>query len=93
MLFAGLVSPAYVTVAESVTVGAAAAETLTVRMTLVVAAGSSAVLLVQVTVCPELEHVHPLPAAETNPRPAGNVSTTVIAALVTRVPTLVTLSV
>ena len=90
MLFAALVSPAYDTVALFVTVGAAALPIATTSVMVLLVPAASAPALVHVTICPATEQFHPLPAAETNVRPLGNGSVTVIKAFVFVGPRLVT---
>lgn len=76
------VSPDVETVATLVTLGTAPAATLTVSVMLLLVPGVSGPALLQVTVCAAAEQLQPVPAADTNPKPVGSVSMTVIVAVV-----------
>ena len=88
VLFAGLVSPEFETVAIFVT--PPAIFTPTVRVMLLLALIASGPGLVQVTVWPTAEQDHPLPMPETKLKPVGSVSVTVIVPDALAEPTLVT---
>src|SRR5438067_270527 len=74
----GFISPSIATVAVLVTPGAAAAVTATVRVMLLVAPEARGPGFVQVTTWPLALQVQPSPVAETNVRPAGSVSVSVM---------------
>jgi hypothetical protein len=91
--FAVLTSPPPETVAVLVT--ELPADCLTV--TVIVMTGNDPLLattavLVQVTVCPAMEQVQPVPDAVTGVSPAGSVSVTVVVPLVAAPPMLLTVS-
>jgi hypothetical protein len=82
------------TLAVLVTLGIAAAPTLTVKvMVLLPLLPAMGPAFVQVTTCALAEQLQPVPVPETKPRPVGNVSLTVIAPVVAVLPTLVTVKV
>jgi hypothetical protein len=93
-LLAALLSPVVETLAVLVTLGIAAAPTLTVKvMVLLPLLPAMGPAFVQVTTCALAEQLQPVPVPETKPRPVGNVSLTVIAPVVAVLPTLVTVKV
>src|SRR5262245_24115914 len=87
-----LVSPVVATVAVLVTLGTAAAPTLTVNVIVLVALAASGPALVQVTTWPTAEQGQPVPVPDTNVSPVGKVSPIVIVPVVSVLPTLVTTS-
>src|SRR5215471_6749094 len=89
-LFAPFESPVVETVAVLITLGTAAAPTLTVNVIVVGALTASGPLFVHVTACWAAPQVQPCPVPDTNPSPVGRVSLTVIAPVVGVLPTLVT---
>ena len=87
-------SPPPLTLAEFVTLGAAAAPTPAVSViALVPPLAAMDVALVQVTSWPTAEQLHPTPVPETNVSPAGRLSVTVTVPAVAARPLLVTVSV
>ena len=89
-LFAPFVSPVVDTVAVFITLGTAAAATLTVNVIVLMALAANGPAFVHVTTCPAALQFQPWPVPDTKPSPAGNVSLTVIAPVVGVLPTLVT---
>src|SRR3989442_610673 len=83
------VSLAVKTVALLVTPGTAAAPTATVRLKLTLSPTAIGPAFVAVTIWPLALKDQLVPAPPTNVRPAGSVSSTVIAPVVARVPRLV----
>src|SRR2546428_835166 len=83
-------SPGVATEAVLVTLGTAAAATLTVRSKARLSPDTIGPLCVAVTVPPAEAKLHPEPAPETKLRPAGSGSVTVIPPLVGPLPRLVT---
>src|SRR5271163_188409 len=90
MLLARLTSPVVPTRTVSVTLGTAPAATPTVRANGSDAPAAIGPAFVHVTTCPTAAQVHPAPATDVYERPAGSVSTIVIAAVVAADPTLLT---
>ncbi len=90
LLLPAFVSPDVETVTLLVALGAALAATLTVNVIALLALAAIGPALVQVTVCPTAEQLHPVPVPETKPRPVGRVSVTVIVAVVAPDPTFCT---
>ena len=90
VLFALFVSPVVATVAVFVTLGTAAAATLTVNVIVLVAFDANGPAFVHVTTCTTALQVQPWPVPDTKANPAGNVSLTVIAPVVGIVPAFVT---
>src|ERR1700746_2378295 len=93
-LLAALLSPVVDTLAVLVTLGTAAAPTLTVKVMLLLplfpAMGPA---FVQVTTCALAARLHTVPVPLTKPSPVGSVSVTVIPPVVAVFPTLVTVKV
>ena len=88
-----LVSPEVETTAMLVTAGAAEGKTSTASVIVLISFWAMGPGLVQVTICPEAEQVHPVPLAETKLRPSGSISATAIAPVVGAEPTLETVRV
>src|SRR6266849_8277740 len=91
LLLAAFESPAVSTLALFVTVPADTV--LTVSVMTLTPAGASGPGFVQVTTWPAAPQVQPVPVPETNARPVGSVSVTVIVAVVAAVPPFVTVKV
>src|SRR5215471_2779826 len=89
-LFAPFASPVVETVAVLITLGTAAAATLTVNVIALGAFTASGPLFVHVTTCRAAPQVQPVPVPDTKPSPVGSVSLTVITPVVGVLPTLVT---
>jgi hypothetical protein len=90
--FEGSRSPAIDTVAEFVTLGNAAEPTATVTRKRALSPAAIAPACVAVTIPPAAEMLQPTPTPLTNVSPAGSVSRTVTAPVVTAVPMFVTTS-
>jgi hypothetical protein len=84
---------AVATLAVLVVTAAALPDTLTVKEIVLLSAGASTALLVQVAVDPLAAQLQPAPLAETKPKPVGNGSVTVMGPTVLPAPTLLTVSV
>ena len=91
-LFAGVASSGVAPVAQLVTAPLSVPAASTVSVTRDESPCAIGPGVVQVTTGPTAEHVHPVPAPEVNARPAGSVSTIVIAPCVGTVPRFATLN-
>ena len=88
--FVGFTSPGVLTRTVLVTLGSAAASTLTVSAMLALPAAAIGPALVHVTTCPVAAHAKPPPVPLAKVSPVGSVSVTVIAPVVADDPTLFT---